>query len=95
MNAGIQKPWTTSFELIVNAGHQKQYHSKYKKSRKLFLDEFLTKITHKPNKPSISQPEKNNELQSAVNLISYINWLSNEGLKQYDVPIEKKLELGR
>ena len=64
------------------------------KSRQLLLDNFKMKITHKPNKPSASQPE-HVEQKSSEDFLNYLKWLSSEGLKQYEVPIAKMIKINK
>jgi hypothetical protein len=63
-----------------------------KQSRKMLLDHFQSKITHKPINPSSSQPE-NVEQQSAEDFLGYVQWLSKEGCKKYYVELQKDLKI--
>ena len=64
------------------------------RTRQELLEELQMTITHQPNKPSALQPEVVEQQKSIGDFLSYVNWLSCEGFKQYKVSEVKKVKFG-
>ena len=63
------------------------------RSKKVVLEKLERKIMHRPNNPSVSQPEQV-EQQNIGDFLSYVNWLSGEGKKKYVAGPVGDLKLG-